>query len=431
MLLFLLFFLMVLFIMLGMDIAFSMGIAALAYVFLSQFIGFPIKFTVLPVQMLDGVNNFSLVAIPLFILAGEIMNRGTITSRLVLFASSLVGSLRGGLAHTCIVVNMIMAGMSGSAIADCAATGAVLIPAMKEDKYSPGFAAAVVASASTIGPIIPPSIPMVIIGSIAGVSVGRLFIGGIIPGIMMGVALMIYAALYARRVQLPKHPRVTFKEFCKSAKGAILPLGMPGVILGGIMSGLVTPTESAVLGVLYSLVITVFVYRSIRVKELYDILIAAGVGSMAVLFTVAAGVLFGWIATAEHLGPRLLDLMLSISQDRFHILIMINILLLVLGMIMEVIPIILLFTPILWPIITRLGIDPVFFGVVMTLNLMIGLLNPPIGLNLYISSTIAKVPVETVVKNVWPFTLFLIAVLFVLVLYPPLVTWLPNLIMRH
>jgi len=431
MLLFLLFVLMVLLIMLGMDIAFSMGIAALGYVFLSQFLGFPIKFTILPVQMVDGVNNFSLVAIPLFILAGEVMNRGTITSRLVRFASSLVGGLRGGLAHTCIVVNVILGGMTGSAIADCTASGAVLIPAMKEDKYTSGFAAAVVASASTIGPLFPPSIPMVIIGSIASVSVGRLFMGGIVPGLIMGLALMIYAALYAHRVQLPKHPRASFREFYESAKGALLPMGMPAVIVGGILSGMVTPTESAVLGVLYSLVITIFVYRSIRISELYNILVSAGVASMAVLFTVAAGILFGWVATAEQLGPRLLKVMLAISQDRFHILIMINILLLVLGMIMEVIPIILLFTPILWPIISGLGIDPVFFGVMMTLNLMIGLLNPPIGLNLYISSTIARVPIEEVVRNVWPFTLFLIGVLLLIVLFPSLVTWLPNLVMRH
>lgn len=429
MMLFLLFFLMILLIFLGMDIGFSMGIAALAYIFLSQFIGFPIKFTVLPVQMVDGVNAFSLVAVPLFMLAGEIMDHGGITTRLVRFAASLVGGLRGGLGHTSIIVNIIMAGMSGSAVADCAATGSILIPAMKEQKYSSGFAGAIIASASTIGPIIPPSIPLVIIGSIAGVSVGKLFLGGVIPGLMMGGALMVYVALYAKRADLPKKKMASFKELMTACKGAILALGMPIVILGGILSGMATPTEAAVLGVLYSLFITLFVYKSIKARDLSDIFVNAGVSSMAVLFTVSTGVLFGWVATAENMGPRLLNLMLSISHDRLAILFMINILLLILGMIMESIPIILLLTPILFPIIGKLGIDSVHFGVMMCLNLMIGLLTPPIGLNLFISSAVAKVPVDEIVKNAWPMIIFLAMVLFLITIFPPLVTWVPNLLM--
>jgi tripartite ATP-independent transporter DctM subunit len=429
MMLFLLFFLMILLIFLGMDIGFSMGIAALAYIFLSQFIGFPIKFTVLPVQMVDGVNAFSLVAVPLFMLAGEIMDHGGITTRLVRFAAALVGGLRGGLGHTSIIVNIIMAGMSGSAVADCAATGSILIPAMKEQKYSSGFAGAIIASASTIGPIIPPSIPLVIIGSIAGVSVGKLFLGGVIPGLMMGGALMVYVALYAKRADLPKKKMASFKELMTACKGAILALGMPIVILGGILSGMATPTEAAVLGVLYSLFITLFVYKSIKARDLSDIFVNAGVSSMAVLFTVSTGVLFGWVATAENMGPRLLTLMLSISHDRLAILFMINILLLILGMIMESIPVILLLTPILFPIIGKLGIDSVHFGVMMCLNLMIGLLTPPIGLNLFISSAVAKVPVDEIVKNVWPMIIFLTMVLFLITIFPPLVTWVPNLLM--
>ena len=206
-------------------------------------------------------------------------------------------------------------------------------------------------------------------------------------------------------------------------------MGMPVVILGGILSGMATPTEAAVLGVLYSLFITLFIYRSIKAKELFDIFVNAGVASMAVLFTVSTGVLFGWVATAEHMGPRLLNLMLSISHDRLAILLMINILLLILGMIMESIPIILLLTPILFPIIGKLGIDPVHFGVMMCLNLMIGLLTPPIGLNLFISSAVAKVPVDVIVKNVWPMIIFLTMVLLLITIFPPLVTWVPNLLM--
>jgi tripartite ATP-independent transporter DctM subunit len=426
---FLLFFFMILLIFLGMDIGFSMGIAALAYIFITQFIGIPIKLSVLPIQMLDGVNHFSIVAIPLFILAGEVMTRGGITNRLVLFASTFVGFLRGGLGHTCIIVNMIMAGMSGSAVADCAATGSILIPAMKEENYSSGFAGAVVASASTIGPVIPPSIPFVIIGSITGISISRLFFGGVIPGLLMGGALMIYTAIYAKRADLPKKSMPSRREVYSNSKGAILPIGMPIVILGGILSGMATPTESAVLGVLYSLFITLFVYKSIRVSDLFGIFADAGVSSMAVIFTVSTGVLFGWVATAEQMGPRLINLMLTITRDPICILLLINVLLLILGMVMETIPIILLLTPMLLPLMFKMGIDPIHFGVMITVNLMIGLLTPPLGLNLFISSAIARVSVEEVIRNVWPMIIFLTIVLLIITLFPPLVTWLPNLLM--
>jgi tripartite ATP-independent transporter DctM subunit len=429
MMLFLLFFMMLLLIFLGMDIGFSMGVAALIYILLTQFMDFPLKFTILPVQMFDGVNSFSLVAIPLFILAGEIMSRGGITTKLVRFASSLVGSFRGGLGHTAVVVNMIMAGMSGSAVADCAATGSVLIPAMRQKNYSASFAGAIVASASTIGPIIPPSIPLVILGSIGGVSVSRLFIGGVIPGALMGIALMAYVGLYAKKAQLPKDKAFSSQELWSSFKDSVLPLGMPVVILGGILTGMATPTEAAVLGVLYSLVITLFIYRSIRVHDLLDIFIDSGVSSMAVAFTVSTGVLFGWVATAENMGPLLLNLLLSISKSTIAVLFMINILLLILGMIMEAIPIILLLTPILFPMLGKLGVDPVHFGVVVCLNLMIGLLTPPIGLNLFICSTISKISVERIVRDVWPMILFLLLVLGLITVFPPLVNWLPNLLM--
>jgi tripartite ATP-independent transporter DctM subunit len=429
MMLFLLFAMMLLFIFLGMDIGFSMGVAALIYIFLTQFMDFPLKFTILPVQMFDGVNSFSLVAIPLFILAGEMMSRGGITTKLVRLASSLVGSLRGGLGHTCVVVNMIMAGMSGSAVADCAATGSILIPAMREKNYSPSFAGAILASASTIGPVIPPSIPLVIIGSIGGVSVSRLFVGGVIPGVLMGIALMVYVGLYAKRTQVPKDKAFSFDELWSSFKGSILPLGMPVVILGGILTGMATPTEAAVLGVLYSLFITLFIYKSIRVRDLFGVFVDSAVSSMAVAFTVSTGVLFGWIATAENMGPLLLNLLLSISKNTVVVLAMINVLVLVLGMIMEAIPIILLITPILFPVLGKLGIDPVHFGVLLCLNLMIGMLTPPIGLNLFVSSAISKISVERIVRDVWPMIVFLILVLVLITIFPSFVTWLPNLLM--
>ncbi len=415
-------------ILLGMDIAFAMGCASLGYLLIYNFIFRPMPLTILPLQLFDGIDSFVLSAIPLFILAGEIMSRGGITKRLVVFALTFVGHARGGLGHSTVVVNMIMAGMSGSAVADTAATGALLIPAMKEDEYKPSFAAAIVAGASTIGPIIPPSIPMILIGAIAGISVGRLFIGGAIPGLLMGLALMVYISFYAKKHNFKRGVKIPWSERGKASLKAILPLGLPIIVLGGILLGVATPTEAGVMGVLYGIILVVFVYREVRPSQLYQIFVDSATTSAMVMFLVSTGVLFGWVATAEQLGPQLTDLLYSITTNKVAILLLVNIMLLCLGMMLESIPIILLMTPIIFPIATSLGIDSVHFGVVMCLNLMIGLLTPPIGLNLFIASAIGKVPVGDVIRDAYPFALVLILVLLFITFYPPAVTWLPDLV---
>lgn len=423
-----LFFGMIGLILLGMDVAFAMGVAALGYIFVSNFITRPLPLTIVPLQLFDGIDSFVLCAIPLFILTGEIMTRGGITKRLVEFARAFIGHARGGLGHTTVVVNMIMAGISGSAVADTTATGALLIPAMEEDDYDSSFAAAIVASASTIGPIIPPSIPLILIGAISGISVGRLFIGGAVPGFLMGIALMIYISYYTKKHNFKKSPKMSWYNRMKASRDAILSLGLPVIILGGILFGITTPTEAGVVGVLYALVLVVIVYREVRIRELYQIFIDAAVTSSMVMFLVSAGVFFGWVATAEQLGPHMTNLIYALTDNRIVILIMINIVLLAMGMVLEALPIILLMTPILFPITKSLGMDPVHFGVLMCLNLMIGLLTPPIGLNLFITAAIAKRSVGSVITAAFPFVLVLLIVLGIVTFYSPVVTWLPNLL---
>lgn len=421
---------MLIFIAFGMDISFAMGLSALGYVSLSQLGGRPLPFSLIPQQLMSGSENFSLVAIPLFILAGELMNMGGITEKLVKFAQSLVGHLRGGLGHTCIIVNMILAGMSGSSVADAAATGAILIPMMKEEGYTPSFAAALVASASTIGPIIPPSIPMIIIGSIVGVSVGKMFIGGAIPGIIMGLAMMVATYLIASKRKFSTYKRASFHEILIATRNALLPLGLPVVVLGGILTGITTPTEAAVLGVWYSFILIVFVYKTTRIRDFSKAIVNTAVASGGVLFTCAAGVLFGWVATVLQLGPRLANILFAFSTSPVIILAIINIILLIMGMVMATIPIILLMTPILFPIVQQLGINPIHFGVIMCLNLMIGVLTPPLGLHLFIASSIAKIPVGEVIKEVTPLLCMLILVLILVTYVPQITLWLPDLLIK-
>jgi len=415
--------------LLGMDIAFSMGMACLLYLVITAAGPFPIPLTVLPQKMVNGVDSFPLLAVPLFMLAGELMNRGGITQRLVRFATSMVGHLRGGLAQVVVVVNMIMAGMSGSAIADAAATGAVLIPSMVRTGYQPRFAAAVVGAASSCGPIIPPSIPFVIIGAIAEVSVGRLFLGGAIPGIFMGLSMMGLVYVIARREGFPREPRASWHTLMTSTRDAILALLMPIIVIGGILSGATTPTEAAVLAVWYAFILGAGVYRELRLRDVPGLLTDMAMGSGAVMVTVAAATIFGWLATAERMGPRLIAAMTAVSTSPLVLLFLVNVILLIMGCLMEPIPIMVLLAPILFPIMRKVGVDPVHLGVVFTLNITIGMLTPPVGLTLFLMSAIARVPVMAIARACLPFILLLIGVLLVITYVPQMVLWLPNLVM--
>ncbi len=425
----LLFVVMLVLMLLGMDIAFSMGMACLVYLLITALGPFPIPLAVLPQKMVNGVDSFPLLAVPLFMLAGELMNRGGITQRLVRFATSMVGHLRGGLAQVVVVVNMIMAGMSGSAIADAAATGAVLIPSMVRTGYQPRFAAAVVGAASSCGPIIPPSIPFVIIGAIAEVSVGRLFLGGAIPGLFMGFSMMGLVYAIARRENFPREPRESWRSLATSARDAFLALLMPVIVIGGILSGATTPTEAAVLAVWYAFILGAGVYRELSLRGVPGLLTDMAVGSGAVMITVAAATVFGWLATAEKMGPRLIGAMTAVSASPLVLLFLVNVILLIMGCLMEPIPIMVLLAPILFPIMRKVGVDPVHLGVVFTLNITIGMLTPPVGLTLFLMSAIARVPVMAIARAALPFILLLIGVLLLITYVPQMVLWLPNLVM--
>jgi tripartite ATP-independent transporter DctM subunit len=414
--------------LLGLELWYSMGVASLLYLVLLQWFGtIPIPLTLIPQQLMAGVDSFPLLAVPMFILAGELMSRGGVTLRLVRFSGVLVGHIKGGLAQVSVVANVIMAGMSGSAAADLAATGSLLIPAMVKRGYPADFASAVIASAATMGPVIPPSLPMVIIGSLVSVSVGQMFMGGVVPGMMMGVAMMIVVYRYAHAAGLPVEPRATRAEFVHALWDGALALLMPLIVLGSIVLGIATPTEAAVVAVVYAFVLGVFVYREIKWSTLPEILTGVATTTAAVMVTVAAAQLFGWITAAEGLGNALGAWLTSLTRNPYLILLVINVVLLLLGTLMEPIPIMLLTVPILFPVITKLGIDPVHFGVVVTLNLMIGCLMPPVGINLFLSSAIGGVPMMRVARASAPFVVVLLVVLALITYIPQLVLWLPHI----
>ncbi|MCM3569360.1 TRAP transporter large permease [Neobacillus mesonae] len=387
-----------------------------------------IPIEVVPQYMFGGVDSFAFTAIPLFILAGEIMNRGGITGRLVEFSNKIVGHWHGGLAQSSVALNTVMAGISGSAVADCSATGSVLIPAMKSQGYSAEKSAAIIASASTIGPIIPPSIPFIVLGGLAEISVGKLFLAGVIPGVLMAASMMVYLYFYAKSNGLSRMPKSSFKEKMSATKNAILPLGMPVLILGSIITGLASPTESAVLGVLYALIVCGLIYRTLTFKVLYDIFLQAGLASGMIMLMIAAGRLFGWTATFNNIGDLFGDFILNISTNPTIVMFIIIFMLLLLGCVLEVTPIILLVTPILFPIVLSLGVDPIQFGTIMVVSLMIGLLTPPIGLHLFITSAIADVPIMSVARAAIPFWLLILGVIILITLVPSLTLFIPNLL---
>jgi C4-dicarboxylate transporter, DctM subunit len=424
--LFLLFAVMMFLMAVGMDIGVAMIASSFAYLLLHSGDMLSIPLAAMPQKMLYGVDSFPLLAVPLFMLAGELMAMGGITERIVRFCKALVGRIPGGLAHVNITVNMIMAGMSGSAVADAAATGSILIPTMVQSGMPASFAAAVTAAASTIGPIIPPSIPFVLIGSIAEVSIGRLFLGGAIPGIIIGLFLMVACFWIAKRrgyvVEEPANVKEIVISFWESAPA----LGMPVIVLGCILSGITTPTEAAVIAVAYALFLSTVVYRQLTWKECYKLFVRMGAISAAIMLTISAATLLGFVATAEQMGPKLMRLFMSISQNPLMILFIVDVALLILGCVMEPVPIILLTVPIFFPPLIKLGIDPIHLGVVMTLNLMIGLLTPPVGLNLFIVSAISDVPIVKIARDSVVFFAVLVGMLVVITLFPQLVLWLPN-----
>ena len=379
-------------------------------------------------RLYAGIDNFPLLAIPLFVLAGDLMNRGTITTRLVAFANMLVGRLRGGLAHVNILSSVLFAGLSGSAVADVSALGSMLIPAMEKDGYTREYATAVTAASCIIGPIIPPSIIMIVYAYVMGVSVGALFAAGFIPGVLMGLALSSVVALQGKKLNLPKREtRQTFREKMRITQESILPLMTPVIILGGILSGAVTPTEAAVLAVLYAGGLSL-VRREMKLTELPGIFLKSGTSAATILLLVGAAAMFGWVLTISQVPQRLGMLILGISDSPYVFLMIVNFLLFGAGMLLDAGPAILILGPILGPTVVKLGIDPVHFAAVMCINLSVGLVTPPFGLALFASSTVGKVPVNTLVRTMLPFFLAQVIVIMLVTYIPAISLTLPRLL---
>lgn len=376
----------------------------------------------------NGMDSFPLMAIPFFMMAGEVMNRSNITLRLVEFSQAMMGHLRGGLAHVNVLSSMLFAGLSGSAVADVSALGSMLIPAMEKQGYTRRFAAAITAASSIIGPIIPPSGIMIIYAYVMGESVAALFLAGIVPGILIGGGLMLAIHLLADRYDLPAATRrATWAERGQASLKAIWPLMTPVIILGGILGGVFTPTEAAAVAVGYSVLIGMFVLRSLRLADLPGILTRAGITSAVVLLLVGAAMAFKTVATLSHTPELLASIILGLSDNPLVLLLLINLLLFVVGMFLDAGPAIIILGPILGPIFTSLGVDSVHFAIVMAVNLTVGLLTPPMGLVLFVTSSVSGLRVETVARATLPFLAVEIVVIFLITYFPALSLTIPRL----
>jgi len=406
----------------GVPIAFSLGISSVAAIFVS---GYPIG--LVAQRIFTSMDSNALMAIPFFILAGSIMETGGISIRIIRFVSGIFGFIRGGLSLIAVGASMIFGGVSGSAVADTAAMGSILIPSMKKKKYDSAFAGSLIASSGTIGTIIPPSIPLIVYGVTAGASIGSLFLAGIVPGIMVGAAIMAVAYVTSVKQNYPKEERVSIQEFLVETLKALPALFMPILIIGGILGGIFTATEAGVIACVYAIIVGKFVYGGFQWQSLGKIFIDSSVGSATIMFIIGVSSLFAWIMASEQVPQAIGDALLSISSNPIVILLLINIILLIFGTFMDMVPAMILLLPVLLPISQGIGVDPVHFGIIMTVNLSIGLITPPVGTCLFISSGIAKVPLTKMAKSVMPFIAVMIVVLLLVTYVPSIPMFLPDL----
>lgn len=405
----------------GLPVAITLGVSSMAYIL---FKGMPL--VVIPQKMYAGMDSFVLLCIPGFILAGNLMNAGGITGRIVRLAQALVGWMRGGLGLTNVAASMLFGGISGTAAADAASIGGMMIPGMKKAGYPADFSAAITAASSTVGPIIPPSVPMIIVGTLSGISVGKMFIAGALPGIMMGVAMMITAWILAKKHNYPRQEWQGAGELWKAFLGAFWAVAMTGLIVGGLLTGFATPTETAIVASIYAFVVGAFVYRGLKLRDVPKILIDSAVSAAAILVLVGLANVFGWILVSERIPQMIADSVLSITDNKFLVILLINLVLLFVGMFMETIAaLIILFGPLL-ALATGVGVDPLHFAVFAVLNLMIGLTTPPVGVCLFICAGIGRVTLWEVTRAIMPFILTNILVLLLVSYVPFFSTWLPS-----
>ena len=408
---------------LGMPIAFSLGTASVA----TLLFGSDLPLTLAAQRLFTGTDSFPLMAIPFFMLAGELMEAGGISRRLFDFAHALVGFVFGGLAMVAVVAAMFFAGISGAAAADTAAVGAVSIPAMIRKGYKKGFAAAVQAAGGSIGVIIPPSIPMIIFGVVGGVSIGKMFMGGFIPGLLIGAGLMATSYFLSRKANYEKDEFRGYGKILHTFLGAIWALLMPVIILGGILGGIFTPTEAAVIAAIYGLVVGLFIYRELNLKDLPRILAKAAISTSTVMLLIATANIFGWILTAERVPQNVAAYLVTLSSSQHVIYGLILICLLIVGTFMETTASLIILTPVFLPVVQNLGIDPVHFGVVMVTALAIGMLTPPLGICLFISCNIAHIQLSEIIRYIVPFLIIMVLLLVLITYVPELVMFIPEM----
>jgi C4-dicarboxylate transporter DctM subunit len=373
----------------------------------------------IPRKMFNGIDSFTLVAVPLFILAGELMTQGGISKRLIKFSQTLVGHLPGGLALVVVLASMFFSALTGTAIAAAAAIGGMMIPAMNKEGYDIRFSTSLVATSATIGPIIPPSIVLILYGVIASVSIGDLFIAGVIPGLLMGIGLMIYSYFVGKKHNYrSRAERASFKEIITGAKDAILALLMPLIIIGGITSGVFTATESGVIAVLYAFIVGKFVYKELEFKALWNILLSTAKTTATIVFLIGNAALFIWFLSFNSIPNQIIDMLGGISESPFLLLLIINVILLIAGTFIDTISAVSIFTPLFLPLVLAAGIDPIHFGIIMAVNLTIGMATPPLGVCLFVTASIGKISVPKMFKFLFPQVIILIVILFIITYIP-------------
>ncbi|WP_319559199.1 TRAP transporter large permease [Marispirochaeta sp.] len=412
-------------ILIGTPIAFAIGASS---VITTAYMGLPLE--MVAQNMVKGVNVFAFLAVPFFIIAGEIMGSGGISTRLIKLSNALVGWIRGGLAMVNIMASMFFGGISGSSSADTSSIGSILIPMMKEDGYDGDFATTVTMASSVQGILIPPSQNMIIFALVAGsVSIGRLFLAGMIPGILLGVALMIFSYFVSVKRNYPKSEGFNLVYAIKCFASAGLGLGTVLIVVVGVVAGIFTATESASIAVIYAFIVTFFIYREIPLRAINGILTRSLKTLSVVMILVSTASAFGWLVAYLRIPVFIAEGLLAVTENRILILLMINILLLLMGMVMDMASLILILGPILLPVVTKVGVDPVHFGVVMILNLGIGLITPPVGSTLFIGSAIARIKMEDLARAMIPFYVIMVLVLLIITYVPSVVMFMPNWLM--
>lgn len=410
-------------ILLGLPVAFSLGFSSLIYLTIAD-----IPLSIAAQKMYAGIDSFVLICIPGFILAGNLMNTGGITKKIIEFSNAILGFIRGGFGLANVAASMIFAGISGTALADVASIGGILIPAMVDEGYEPDFAVAVTASSSVVGPIIPPSLPMIIAGTLTGVSVGKLFLAGAIPGLLLGFSLMGVSYYISVKRGHPKGEKKPFSYIVKTFFGAFWALGLTVLILYGILGGLFTPTEASIMAVLYAVFVGKFIYKELKFREIPKVIVQSIRMTASIMILVGFANVFAWIMASEQIPQLIANTILSISNNKFVVIMLINLLLLFVGTFMETIAALVILFPVLLPVALSVGMDPIQFGVLAVLNLVIGLTTPPVGVCLFVASSIGRISLVQATKAVIPFLVVSILVLMLVSYIPAISLFLPSLL---